>query len=469
MKKDRRSTTTSNFGVSTRENHDASPFYDRFRAPELSDDDTVLAPVPVVEPFMCGDARHTRDVADGSVALVVTSPPYFAGKQYEEELEREGVPASYLEYLEMLTDVFAECVRTLEPGGRIAVNVANLGRKPYRSLSADVIRILEHDLGLLLRGEVIWQKALGASGSCAWGSFRSPTNPVLRDISERIIIASKGRFDRARSAKERAVEGLPSEATVITDDFMALTLDIWEMPPESAQRIGHPAPFPVELPEQLIRLYTYRDDLVLDPFMGSGSSLVAAARLGRRYVGYDLDPAYVEIARDRVASAHITEPARAAVPVAQDGQAAHRLAEQALQTAGFTITAEKQRIRKTGVTISFVATDAAGATWYFDVAGAFTSHRGGLQRTEAIWRALGRAAAVRNERGDIPLVLLTSHLPRRPGEGDTALRAAGPSTFFDAVEMLSRDDVDRLGRYGAGGATGTPQPGFWTAAEVLAR
>lgn len=112
-------------------------------------------------------------MADGSVALVVTSPPYFAGKAYEEELERDGIPASYLEYLEMLRAVFAECVRTLEPGGRIAVNVANLGRKPYRSLSADVTRILE-DLGLLLRGEVIWQKAEGATGSCAWGRFAAP-------------------------------------------------------------------------------------------------------------------------------------------------------------------------------------------------------------------------------------------------------------------------------------------------------
>ena len=116
-------------------------------------------------------------IADGSVALVVTSPPYFAGKQYEEELERDGVPSSYLEYLELLTAVFAECVRTLEPGGRIAVNVANLGRKPYRSLSADVIRILEHDLGLLLRGELIWQKAEGANGSCAWGSYPQRGQP----------------------------------------------------------------------------------------------------------------------------------------------------------------------------------------------------------------------------------------------------------------------------------------------------
>ena len=189
----------------------------------------------------------------------------------------------------------------LEPGGRIAVNVANLGRKPYRSLSADVTRILEHDLGLLLRGELIWQKAEGAAGSCAWGSFRRAGNPVLRDLTERVIVASKGRFDRARSVRQRSGGGLPHESTLPTDDFLALTLDVWSIPPERARRVGHPAPFPVELPSRLIQLYTYRDDLVLDPFMGSGSTLVAAARLGRRYVGYDLDPAYVELARRRVA------------------------------------------------------------------------------------------------------------------------------------------------------------------------
>jgi site-specific DNA-methyltransferase (adenine-specific) len=116
--------------VGRRESHDATSFYDRFRAPELSDDEHVLAPQPVVQPFVCGDARFMDAVANGSVALVVTSPPYFAGKQYEEELDKEGVPSSYLEYLDLLTEVFAECARKLEPGGRIAVNVAKpVGRR----------------------------------------------------------------------------------------------------------------------------------------------------------------------------------------------------------------------------------------------------------------------------------------------------------------------------------------------------
>ncbi len=490
--KERRKTTTSNFGVGGRESHDSKPFYDRFRAPELSDDQDVPKAAPVPEPFVCGDARHMDLIADGSVALVVTSPPYFAGKQYEEELEREGVPSSYLEYLEMLTDVFAECVRKLEPGGRMAVNVANLGRKPYRSLSADVIRILEHDLGLLLRGELIWQKAEGATGSCAWGSFRSAANPVLRDISERVIVASKGRFDRARTVKQRAAEGLPFESTLMTEDFMASTLDIWSIPPESARRVGHPAPFPVELPEQLIRLYTFKDDLVLDPFMGSGSALVAAARLGRRYIGYDLDDSYVQIARQRVDEAlrpsapECRLPGQPTLPLVSidmpsvdieavghfpsrattEGRAAQKLAEQLLDEVGFNIEERNRRVRKTGVTVNFVATDADGATWFFDVAGAFTSHRGGLLRMETVWKSLGRASALNGARGRIPLVFLTSHLPKQPSEGDTALRAAGPDGLFFASHLLSQDRIERLHRYAQGGFSDDPQRGFWTAQDL---
>jgi DNA modification methylase len=456
--KERRSTSTSSFGVGRRESHDASGFYGRFRPPELSDDDRVLPPEPVAEPFVCADARSMAEVADGSVALVVTSPPYFAGKQYEQELDRDGVPASYLEYLDMLAAVFAECARALEPGGRIAVNVANLGRKPYRSLAGDVVHILQDDLGLLLRGELVWQKAEGASGSCAWGSFRSAANPVLRDITERVVVASKGRFDRALSVKEREARGLPWRSTVGTDDFMALTLDLWPLPPESARRVGHPAPFPVELPEKLIALYTFADDLVLDPFMGSGSALVAAARLGRRYIGYDTDPAYVALARERVA---------AAGSAAEGGPAAAKLAEEALVAAGFAVTARDHRIPRSGVTVDFVAADAWGGEWFFDVPGPFTSHRGGLSRNDVVWRSLGRACALRGRLAKaVPLVLLTTDLPARPGEGDTALRAAGPDAVFDVVDVRAGEDRLRLARYGAGGGTDRPQLGFWTAADL---
>jgi site-specific DNA-methyltransferase (adenine-specific) len=265
-------------------------------------------------------------------------------------------------------------------------------------------------------------------------------------------VASKGRFDRARSARQREREGLPHESTLMTDDFMALTLDVWELPPESARRVGHPAPFPVELPEQLIRLYTYADDLVLDPFMGSGSALVAAARLGRRYIGYDLDGDYVEIARRRVA-AEGTRPAgstsRRAIATAS-GKASLKLAEEVLEEVGFTIVDRKRRIARTGVTVDLVAGDVDGREWFFDVSGAFVSQRGGLQRADVVWRALGRAAAVRTARGDSPLVLLTTDLPRPGSEGALALAAAGSSTITDVVAIFDDDAVERLRRYAKG-------------------
>jgi site-specific DNA-methyltransferase (adenine-specific) len=300
-------TRTSTFGSGKRESHDASDFYARFTPPKLSDDVTVNE-CRAADRLIVGDARDMREVDDNSVALVVTSPPYFAGKEYELVLGAGGVPEDYLDYLAMLRDVFAECVRVLEPGGRIAVNVANLGRKPYRSLAGDVTTILQDELALLLRGEIVWVKAKGASGSTAFGSYLQASNPVLRDVSERVVVASKGRFGRALTVKERGARGLPHESTISKDEFLASTLDVWEMRPESARRVQHPAPFPVELPERFIRLYTYLDDVVLDPFLGSGSTAVAAARNGRRYVGYDLDPDYVAIAERRI-EAEGTPPA----------------------------------------------------------------------------------------------------------------------------------------------------------------
>jgi DNA modification methylase len=462
----KRGTTTSNFGVGKRESHDATAFYDRFTAPELSDDDSVVEPYDIADPFVLGDARKMDAIHDGSVALVVTSPPYYAGKAYEEELEREGVPSSYREYIELLTEVFAECARKLEPGGRIAVNVANLGRKPFRNLAADVTRILQDDLKLLLRGEVVWRKGEGAAGNCAWGSFRSPAHPVLRDTTERVVIASKGRFDRARSKQQRERQGLPYVNDINADEFMAATLDVWDIPPESARRVSHPAPFPVELPARLIDLYTYENDLVIDPFMGSGSTLVAASKLRRRFAGYDLDPSYVDIARLRVRDEGAPEPhALPAVPdidvgeldfgenfqarATKEGKAAQALAEQLLTEVGFTIVAKNSRVRGTGVTINFIATDADGVEWYFDVSGAFTSTRGGLLRTDTVWKSIGRAHALAQEK-DRRIVFLTSHKPRKGSEGEVALRNA-EDIIFDIIEMRDPEDIEKLQKYAAGG------------------
>ena len=484
----RRPTETSVFGVGRRESHDASRFYARFPAPVISDDEKVNSAPTLSDPCICGDSRNMNQLPDKSVALVVTSPPYFAGKEYEENLGQDGVPASYLDYLDLLRDVFTECVRVLEPGGRIAVNVANLGRKPYRSLSADVIRILQDDLRLLLRGEVVWVKARGAVGSVAWGSYKSAANPVLRDITERVIIASKGRFDRARTKKQRAAEHLPHETNTTADEFMAATLDVWEIAAESARRVNHPAPFPVELAQRLIKLYTFENDLVLDPMMGSGTTLVAAVKEARRPVGYDTDEGYVETARHRVAeemarvAAQRPHPAVISQPAAyqpelpdpsesfqaratREGKAAQEIARTALEEAGFTVVRKNYRPRGMGVQFNFLATDKTDRPWYVDVSGAFTTTRGGLLRTDTVWKALGRALVLGENEPGARFLLLTSHLPKPGGEGDKALRAAGPGSFWDAIAMLSVAGRERLAAYAAGTHT-RPLPGFWTEQDI---
>ena len=496
-------TATSSFGVSRREGHDSSDFYIRFEPPEITSDTWVEA-IPGLDQgeaaCIHGDSRTMilpggRPLPDNSVALVVTSPPYFVGKEYEQALGQGHVPRTYIEYLDMLEAVFAECKRVLEPGGRIAVNVANLGRKPYRSLSADVIDIFQNRLHLLLRGEVIWRKAEGAGGSCAWGSFRSAANPVLRDVTERVIIASKGRFDRARSIDERCEGGLPYENDLTADEFMAATLDVWDIQPESAKRVNHPAPFPIELPQRLIGLYTYKNDLVIDPFMGSGTTLVAAARTDRRYLGFDTDPEYVATARDRVKSEHRRrlglrivrselegetpprnpqEVIRAALEDApadfqarasKEGKVAQAIAEDLLREAGFRIAQKNARQRGLGVVVNFVAFDGDDCPWYFDVSGAFTTTRGGLLRTDTLWKSLGRANVLVNHQRT-PLVFLTSHLPKPKSEGDMALRAVGPSVVFDAIEMLSDSHRHRLAIYAKGGNSKQPLPGYWTEKEI---
>jgi site-specific DNA-methyltransferase (adenine-specific) len=285
---------------------------------------------------------------------------------------------------------------------------------------------------------------------------------VLRDLTERVIVASKGRFDRARTAKQRAAQGLPHVTTLLPEDFLALTVDVWSIPPESARRVGHPAPFPVELPEQLIRLYTYADDLVLDPFMGSGSTLVAAARLGRRYVGYDLDPAYVDMARQRVIAEG--NPTTADIPTEISDLAARKLAERELTEAGFVITGRDVKVPGGGVSIDIDAVDKTGRRWLFEVAGSFTSQRGGLSRTDTVWRQLGRAAAIGGRVPGVPIVMLTTRLPRRRSEGDLALRAAGPAVIHDVVDLLDPEALGRLAAYA--GRRVKPLGGYWTDADL---
>lgn len=285
-----RKSKTSSFGTQSRISHDASQYYESklyTGMPKPAGDtgpDNEL-PLELQDRIVLGSAEDMAGLPDNSVHLMVTSPPYNVTKTYDDDL-------SLQEYLGLLQRVFVETYRVLANGGRACVNVANLGRKPYIPLS-DYISHMMIDLGFLMRGEIIWAKGAGAGVSMAWGSWQSATNPVLRDTHEYILVFCKGVFSRPKGERQ---------STITRDQFMEWTKSVWTMNPESARRVGHPAPFPLELPARLIQLYTFAGDVVLDPFMGSGTTAIAALQAGRRYVGYETSPEYITLAKDRIAA-----------------------------------------------------------------------------------------------------------------------------------------------------------------------
>lgn len=287
-------TATSDFGTSKREGHNAAAYYSRsMKVPKLSKDTTVnTAPDAAINRVWASSATDMSVLPDNSVALMFGSPPYNVGKESDTDLSAD-------EYLDLLVDVLMETHRVLEPGGKAVVNVANLGRKPYIRLS-DIVGDLMEEIGFLARGEIIWIKGKGAGGNCAWGSWLSGANPSIRDLHEYLLVASKGTWGRVRKG----------ESTMTPEQFMESTLSTWYIAPASAKRIGHPCPFPLELAERVINLYSYKDDLVLDPFMGSGQTAIAAENLGRNWVGYEIDLPYALLADKRIRQARLARAGR---------------------------------------------------------------------------------------------------------------------------------------------------------------
>ncbi len=282
---------TSSFGTSSRINHDSSTYYNSRLYSELHADNGENNkpdndfPAELENKILLGSSENMQDIPDNSLHLMVTSPPYNVTKEYDEDL-------SLKEYLNLLQNVFSETYRVLVDGGRACINVANLGRRPYLPLS-DYISQMMMEIGFQMRGEIIWNKGAGAGVSMAWGSWQSASNPVLRDVHEYILIFSKGSFSRRKSEDK--------ENTITKEQFMEWTKSLWTMNPESAKKVGHPAPFPIELPYRLIQLYTFKGDVILDPFMGSGTTAIAALKAERKYIGYDNDPEYIKLAEKRIA------------------------------------------------------------------------------------------------------------------------------------------------------------------------
>jgi len=282
-------TKTSSFGSPGRAGHDASTFYsahlydDQPRAEELK---YVENPIPSekLDTIFNSSSETMSELPNNSVHLMVTSPPYNVGKDYDDDLTLD-------EYLSFLKRIWTETYRVLIPGGRACINVANLGRKPYIPLHAFIIHDMI-DIGFLMRGEIIWDKCASAGSSTAWGSWQSASNPTLRDTHEYILVFSKGSFRRDK------LDGRAD--TISKEEFLEFTKSVWSFATVSARKIGHPAPFPIELPYRLIQLYTFKDEVVLDPFMGSGQTALAALKAGRHYGGYEVNEKYFELSQERI-------------------------------------------------------------------------------------------------------------------------------------------------------------------------
>lgn len=288
MKSPRKGTITSSFGTQGRINHNAEKFYDSKLYQELDknpliDSQESVFPDEYLNTLILGSCENMGALPDNCLHLMITSPPYNVSKTYDADL-------SLPEYLQLLTNVFTESYRVLVNGGRACINIANLGRKPYIPLSHHLSHLMAN-IGFNMRGEIIWDKASSASPSTAWGSWQSASNPTLRDVHEYILVFSKGDYKRNKGEKLN---------TINKQDFMTWTKSIWTMHAESAKRIGHPAPFPEELPHRLIQLYSFTDDIVLDPFMGSGTTAVAALKAKRNFVGYEISEDYVKLANQRI-------------------------------------------------------------------------------------------------------------------------------------------------------------------------
>jgi len=287
-KRGKTGTKTTAFGSPGRINHDSTAFYAGRLYEGLPKEETGeymenSIPHELVNKIVCQTSEKMEGLPDNSIHIMVTSPPYNVGKDYDENL-------SLGEYRAFLKRVWSEVKRVLVPGGRACINVANLGRKPYIPLDAYIGQDMV-DLGFLMRGEIIWNKGSSGSPSTAWGTFGSARNPTLRDIHEYILVFSKGTFSR---------DSLGRKSTISKEEFLEYSKSVWNFSAEPARKVSHPAPFPVELPYRLIQFYTFEEEVVLDPFMGSGQAAIAAIKTNRHFVGYDINEEYVKLAERRI-------------------------------------------------------------------------------------------------------------------------------------------------------------------------
>jgi len=259
----------------------------------------------------CKDSRNMSEIKNESISLIITSPPYYNLKNYNgnHEINNQlGNPKSYEEYIQNLNSVWDECVRILHPDGKLCINImpifltgdqTHFKRRVTKTAIMDIESYFQLTKKMFLQALYIWDKRKIVRFS-SFGSYPYPPNIFSTFPYEWIIVFSK-KGKRSPVSKE-----IKEKSKITTKEWQDWAINsIWEMQPAKAKEVGHPAPFPEELPKRLIKLYSFVGDIVLDPFMGSGTTLLAAINLERNAIGYELNPDYIKLAKRRISNINL--------------------------------------------------------------------------------------------------------------------------------------------------------------------
>jgi len=239
-----------------------------------------------INKIICGDCIEVmKTMPKDFIHLIITSPPYNVGKPYKNHNDK----MPYKEYLNWLEDVWRECYRVLVKGGRICINVPSVtADRQYQPLFADIINQMRK-IGYIMRGDIIWYKQ-SISKRTAWGSWKSPSNPYVVQPYEFILVFSK---------EERKLDGDTKKIDITKEEFIKFSNSFWDIKPQTQPK-GHPAPFPEELVYRLIKFYSYIDNIVLDPFGGTGTTAVVCVKNKRRYIYIDNCQEYCNLAENTI-------------------------------------------------------------------------------------------------------------------------------------------------------------------------
>lgn len=244
------------------------------------------------------DSSDMSMLPDESVNLIITSPPYWTLKDYDVEGQIGKGSSSYDYYINELNKVWKECVRVLAPDGKICINImpflltgkaARFERRETRLVLGDIEQFMDSTGCMYQFGLYIWDKRKIARFS-SFGSYPYPPNIFSTYPYEWITVFSK------KGKRKPVSKKIKEKSRLTTEEWQKWAINsIWEMQPAKAKAEGHPAPFPKELPSRLIKLYSFWGDTVLDPFAGTGTTLLAAQELGRKSIGFELNSEYVNL------------------------------------------------------------------------------------------------------------------------------------------------------------------------------